>query len=83
MLNILLCYYYLTKLRVLIEQCNNIATLEAVLHKLAVGELVNVEVYVELANSEVQEVTTKYGIKRKRDVKVNNNSCDDNVRFTI
>ncbi|XP_066911429.1 uncharacterized protein [Clytia hemisphaerica] len=49
----------------------------------AVGDFVNVEVYVELGDSTIEEVPTRYGVKRKREALIHDASCSVPIRFAI
>ena len=49
----------------------------------AVGDFVNVEVFVDLADSVVEEIPTRYGMKKKREALIHDLPCTIPLRFAI
>ena len=49
----------------------------------AVGDFVNVEVFVDLADSVVEDIPTRYGMKKKREALIHDLSCTIPLRFAI
>ena len=71
------------KVKPLIENCQVVSSVDQVMTRICVGEMVNMIVFVELSGSKVEEISTRYGIKKKKDVFIYDESCQENVRMTI
>jgi len=70
------------KVKALLNKCNNFTSLRDVITQECVNEIVNVNVYVQLENSEIVDVTTKYCVKKKRDVSIYDESFNGVVKLT-
>ena len=70
------------KVKELVKQSNSFTKISEI-SNISVGELVNMEVFVDIENSPITQVNTKYGVKRKRDAFINDDSSDETLRFTI
>lgn len=69
--------------KALIEQSQSVSTINQITEEVSVGEVVNVEVYVELDGSTIDEVSTAYGVKKKRDVRVYDDSSEEVLRLSV
>ena len=70
------------KVKELVKQSNSFTKISEI-SNISIGELVNMEVFVDIENSPITQVNTKYGVKRKRDAFINDDSSDETLRFTI
>lgn len=60
---------------------NTITPLQEVISKVCVDEMVNVLVFANTEESKVQEITTKFGIRKKKDVYLSDESFHENVKL--
>lgn len=62
---------------------NTITPLQEVVSKVCVDEMVNVLVFADTEDSKVQEITTRFGIRKKKDVFLSDASFNENVKLTL
>lgn len=72
-----------SKVKTLIDQNSTMSSVDQIINTICIGETVNIEVYVDLESSEVIEVSTCYGVKKKREVSIYDDSTESVLRFTI
>ena len=71
------------KVKDIVKKFNTFSNLSEIIHEICVGEIVNIDVYVNEKEAAVNEVNTKFGVKRKKDVLVSDNSHDEYVKLTL
>jgi len=65
-----------------IEKFNTFATVKQVLEEACVDDNINIMGHITL-NSEIQELNTKYGLKRKRDVVIHDDSSELPIKLSL
>ena len=65
-----------------IEEMSNFSTVKEVLLESAINDIINIEAHVSLPNN-ILDTPTKYGLKRKREAILNDNSTDQCIKLAI
>lgn len=63
-----------SKVQPKIEKLNSFSLLKDITENIATNETVNVVAYASLRNSQVVDINTQYGVKRKKDVELHEDS---------